>query len=192
MIMDSDGDFLPLFGRIDCIMQQKKRVIVAIDGNCAAGKTTLAALLKSVYSCNVFSMDDFFLQPPQRTQKRLAEPGGNVDYERFGQEVLEPLLAGESFAYRPYDCSEQKLSEKVFVNPHPLNIVEGVYSLHPLLSEAYDLKVFLEIEAEKQGLRLIQRNKEMYDRFVHEWIPMEIKYFDAFQIMAQCDLIFRI
>ena len=46
-------------------------------------------------------MDDFYLQPHQRTTKRLREPGGNVDYERFETEVLQPLLTGEAFSYRP-------------------------------------------------------------------------------------------
>ena len=31
--------------RIDLLLRQKDRIIVAIDGNCAAGKTTLAAQL---------------------------------------------------------------------------------------------------------------------------------------------------
>lgn len=49
-------------------------------------------------------MDDFYLQPHQRTTKRLREPGGNVDYERFETEVLQPMLTGEAFSYRPYDA----------------------------------------------------------------------------------------
>ena len=57
--------------------------IVAIDGRCASGKSTLAAYLKSALACSVIHMDHFFLQPHQRTEKRLREPGGNVDYERF-------------------------------------------------------------------------------------------------------------
>ena len=69
--------------RIDELMAQKDQVIIAIDGNCTAGKTTLAGMLAEVYDCNVFHMDDFFLRPEQRTPERYAEIGGNVDYERF-------------------------------------------------------------------------------------------------------------
>ena len=49
-------------------------------------------------------MDDFFLRPEQRTAQRLAQSGGNVDWERFQAEVLIPLRQGISFSYRPYDC----------------------------------------------------------------------------------------
>ena len=90
--------------RIDPILAEKDFVIIAIDGKCTSGKTTLAARLAELYDCNVFHMDDFFLRPAQRTPARFAEGGGNVDYERFHEEVLLPLLSGRGFSYRPFDC----------------------------------------------------------------------------------------
>ena len=83
--------------QIDALLAEKDFVIVAIDGKCASGKTTLAAELAEIYDCNVFHMDDFFLRPEQRTQQRFAESGGNVDYERFREEVLFPLLSGSYY-----------------------------------------------------------------------------------------------
>lgn len=85
-------------------VRQDKPLLVAIDGRCASGKSTLAKDLQKQLDCNVIHMDDFYLQPHQRTTKRLREPGGNVDYERFETEVLQPLLTGEAFSYRPYDA----------------------------------------------------------------------------------------
>lgn len=38
----------------------------------------------------------------QRTKERYEEPGGNVDYKRFEQEVLVSLKKGETVFYRPY------------------------------------------------------------------------------------------
>lgn len=38
----------------------KASMLIAIDGRCAAGKTTLAALLKKEINCNIIHMDDFF------------------------------------------------------------------------------------------------------------------------------------
>ena len=57
--------------------------LLAIDGRCAAGKTTLAAQLARLSGCTVVPMDHFFLRPEQRTEERFLEPGGNVDRERF-------------------------------------------------------------------------------------------------------------
>lgn len=85
---------LPLLGAIDRKRDGTNRLLVALEGGSASGKTTLAALLEAVYGCSVFHMDDFFLRPEQRTPERYAQPGGNVDRERFWQEVLEPLAPG--------------------------------------------------------------------------------------------------
>ena len=65
--------------------------LVAIDGRCTAGKTTLAGLLQGKRSCNVVHMDDFYLPFAKRTPERMAQPGGNMDFERLLSEVLLPL-----------------------------------------------------------------------------------------------------
>ena len=41
----------------------KPRILVAIDGRCGSGKTTLAAALQEMLQCPVVHMDDFFLRP---------------------------------------------------------------------------------------------------------------------------------
>ena len=78
-----------------------KVFIVAIDGMCGSGKSTVAGKLQEYFGCSLFHMDDFFLQPHQRTSQRLDAPGGNVDYERFQAEVLIPLKRGRSLFLPP-------------------------------------------------------------------------------------------
>ena len=90
-----------------------EKLLIAIDGRCAAGKTTLAAHLQEFLPCNVIHMDSFFLRPEQRTPERLQEPGSNVDYERFTNEVLIPLLQGAAFSYCTYDCQSQMFREAI-------------------------------------------------------------------------------
>ena len=41
--------------------------ILAIDGRCGAGKTTLAHWIQENTGCNVVSVDDFYLPLAQRT-----------------------------------------------------------------------------------------------------------------------------
>ena len=183
-------DFLSLFVAIDNLLNKKEHVIVAIDGFCASGKSTLANLLKGIYDCNVFKMDDFFLQIHQRTAERLAELGGNVDYERFQQEVLSPLRLNQPFSYRPFDCSTFQFGKSIAAMPKRLSIIEGVYSMHPSLIDAYDLKVFLKVNPNQQKNRLMVRNPKMLSRFVEEWIPLEYKYFEHFNIEKLCDIVF--
>lgn len=174
-----------MFAEIDSVrsarVKQEEPVVVAIDGACASGKTTLGSLLSNVYDANVFHMDDFFLQPHQRTPERLAETGGNVDYERFMLEVLEPLKAGQDFSYQQYDCGSQCLVPGIHVSVKPLNIVEGVYSRHPYFKNPYDLTYCLTVDPEEQHRRILDRNgKEMLKRFIEDWIPKENQYLAMF------------
>ena len=169
-------------GQIDLLLERIETVVVAIDGSCTAGKTTLAAFLANRYDCNVIHMDDFFLRTAQRTAERLAETGGNVDYERFREEVLENLRTGKAFSYRSYDCSTGKLKAPVEVQPKQLTIVEGTYSQHPYFGDAYDLRIFLQVSAELRQQRILQRPAFLHRRFFEEWIPMEQQYFKAFSI----------
>lgn len=164
---------------IDALLKTKSTVIVAIDGPCTSGKTTLAAQLAEIYDCNVFHMDDFFLRPEQRTQARFAEIGGNVDYERFEAEVLSPLKTGLTFSYRPFDCSSFTLAAPIAVTPKKLNIIEGTYSLHPYFGNPYDLKILLSIPEDLQRQRILQRPAFLHERFFQQWIPMENRYFAA-------------
>ena len=165
--------------KIDELLTQKDMVIVAIDGKCTSGKTTLASKLAEIYDCNVFHMDDFFLRPEQRTPERFAEVGGNVDYERFREEVLLPLKTGKAFSYRPFDCSTFTLAAPVTVAPQKLNIIEGTYSHHPYFGNPYDLKILLTVDKETQRQRILERPIFLHKRFFEEWIPMENRYFEA-------------
>lgn len=169
----------------------KRHLLIAVDGRCAAGKTTLAAHLQRAYECNVIHMDHFFLRPEQRTARRLSEPGGNVDYVRFLNEVLFPLKRGEPFSYRPYDCDKQELAEAVRIEPRHINIIEGSYCCHPELFEYYDLRVFLTVSETEQLRRIRNRNSETVAAvFKEKWIPMEERYFSAYLIKERCDLCF--
>lgn len=179
-----------ILARIDALLSRQDRVIVAIEGSCGSGKTTLAALLAKQRDCNVFHMDDFFLRPHQRTPQRLTQPGGNVDYERFREEVLLPLASGKFFSYRPFDCKSMTLSDPVKVTPKKLTIIEGSYCMHPYFGNPYDLNIFLTVEDELRRRRILQRPAHLHRQFFEEWIPMETSYFTAFSIAESSHLVF--
>lgn len=176
---------------IGSIRQKKKQLLIAIDGRCASGKTTLAEKLKERLSCNIIHMDDFFLRPEQRTAKRYDEPGGNMDRERFTEEVLLPLKAGKTFSYRPFDCHTMEFSEPIMTEQSEITIIEGTYSCHPALWNFYDLHIFLTVSPEEQFHRLAKRSKENLHVFREKWIPLEERYFNAYKIDARCELKFK-
>ena len=151
------------------------KLTLGILAHVDAGKTTLSARLARERGWSVIHLDHFFLRPEQRTSRRLERPGGNVDHERFLEEVLLPLERGEAPVYRPFDCRAQALGEPVAVRPGPVVLVEGSYSCHPALSE-------------RRMERLIAREGEDRARVFRErWIPLEERYFSAFLVEARCD-----
>ncbi len=173
--------------QIDKLLEKdpNRPIVVAIDGMSASGKSTLGKLLKEKYQCNLFHMDDFFLQPKQRTKERLEKAGGNVDYKRFKKEILDHLFDQEGLVYQRYCCSSKLLEEKIKVPYCRLNIVEGSYSQHPYFKDIYDLRFFLEVSLEEQKQRILVRNgEEQLERFLKEWIPMENRYFETYQIRS--------
>lgn len=172
--------------------KDKERIIIAIDGRCASGKTTLAKELSQMLNCNVIHMDDFFLRPEQRTSERLSIPGENVDHERFLSDVLLPLEGGKAFAFRPFSCNNCSLGDPIKVTPKGINIIEGSYSCHPSLWEHYDLRIFLTVSPEEQFKRIVKRNGEQNaEVFRTRWIPLEEKYFTAFDIAKRCDIVLK-
>lgn len=181
-----------LFSKIEKALVSKDKIIVAIDGNCASGKTTLGNRIAEIFEANLFHMDDFYLTNELRTQERLNEAGGNVDYIRFKDEILDNLRSNkESFSYKKYNCQNAKLTEPIEVTAKKLNIVEGSYSMHPVLRPYYDLTVFLQIDSAVQRERIFKRNgAQMLNRFVNEWIPLENKYFDELDIKKLCSIVF--
>ena len=184
--------FLSLFSKIDRLLE-KGDIIVAIEGGSASGKTTLSETLKALYGCTVFHMDDFFLRPEQRTSERFAEVGGNIDRERFSEEILIPLRKKEPVHYRRFDCKTGKLGAFNSVVPKRLTVIEGAYSTHPEFSKYYDLSVFLDVSSELQKARIMKRNSpQLAKRFFDEWIPLEDTYFSKTCAKERCDIIVSI
>lgn len=157
-------------------LREKGSFLIAIDGRAAAGKTTLASRLEKVLSAQVVHMDDFFLPPQLRTPQRLNQAGGNVHYERFLEEVL-PGLRGGTVTHRIFNCGRMDYAGRRNLPPAPIRIVEGAYSCHEAFGGYWDMAVFMDIDAEKQLLRLRARNGEaMAQIFRDRWIPMEEQY----------------
>ncbi|MEG1365961.1 MAG: hypothetical protein RSC96_01975 [Oscillospiraceae bacterium] len=183
--------YLQLFIEIDRLLSKCSAPIIGIDGNAAAGKTTLSKYIAAIYPCNVIHADSFFLPPQKRTQSRLSEAGGNIDYERLQEEVLCKLPAEKPFSYRIFSCAIMDFVGEEYIQPMLPVIVEGSYALHPYFKNIYNLRVFVSIDAPSQAKRIEKRNgAEMLRRFTDTWIPMEQKYFDAYNIPESCDLVF--
>ena len=184
-------NYSKVIAAIDELLTQKKDIIVVIDGNCGAGKTTLGNFLAEYYNASLFHMDDFFLQKYQRIKKRYQSPGGNVDYERLYDTVIKPLLHQQEVRYQRLNCQTMELEKKISLKPyHAVNIIEGTYSMHPYFHHYYDLSIVMKIDDVEQQKRILERNgQKQFEMFKNKWIPLEQKYFLAFDIFYRADLL---
>ncbi len=175
--------------RVDFVLKSIERErprVIAIDGKCASGKTTLQDDLKSYISFSLVSMDDFFLPPELRTPERMEEKGGNVHYERFIEEVIKPLEEGkESFSYRKFSCCAMSYTGTVEVRSDSLIIVEGSYALHPLFPRYWDISYMLTVTPSEQIRRLSLRSPEKLNAFITRWIPLENEYFSECNVESR-------
>ena len=182
-------DLQPVFRAVDRLSAEKPTVLIAIDGRCGAGKTTLAAVLARRYSARVFHTDDFYLPFARRTADWRERPAANMDFDRLRREVLTPARAGEAVHYRRYRAHTDRLEAEEFLPPCPVSVLEGSYSLHPALQTAFDLSVFLTCSPDTQAARLQAREGENFAGFRALWIPLEEGYFQQHRVREACDLV---
>ena len=75
-------------------------LVLALDGRCGSGKTTLAnGLSAQLPGCTLLHTDDFYLPPAQRCPDWAHTPCANMDLTRLRDEALRPAYAGQAVAY---------------------------------------------------------------------------------------------
>ncbi len=134
-------------------------------------------------------MDDYYLPLDRRAPDWESRPGGNMDLERVLAEILLPARAHTAITCRPYSCQTGRYGGAVTVPPSPLLLVEGSYSMHPLLRDHYDLTIFTTCSARERDRRLKAREGERFPRFQALWIPLEEGYFLRDGVQAASTLV---
>ncbi len=181
-----------MINKIKNLISEKSNAVIAIDGCCASGKTTLAEKIAEEIGAQVIHTDDFFLLVEMRTPERLAMPGGNIHYERFVDEVINGIKSGKPFEHRIFNCKTGNYGGTKTVDPKKLVIIEGAYSLRPEFADIYDYKIFMTVDEKIQLDRILKRNgKDALEIFKSKWIPLENRYFEYFNIAEQCNIIIK-
>ena len=163
-------------------------LVLALDGRCGSGKTTLANGLSAQFpGCTLLRTDDFYLPPARRCPDWAHTPCANMDLTRLRDEALRPAYAGQTVAYRAYSCREGDYLPTVQLAAQPLVILEGSYSHHPLLAGYETLRVFVTCSKPEQTRRLQAREGERYANFAARWIPLEEAYFAQYNVEVKAD-----
>lgn len=160
----------------------KEFSVIALEGKCGSGKTTISNLLNNV---TIIDVDDFFLKKELKTKERLNEIGGNIDYDLYEQCLLK-IKPNTTITYKIFDCSSQQYLDKTIKIENKVLLV-GVYSYHPLVRKYIDKLCYLILSDDDQMERIKQRNN--CDRYFNEWIPLENKYFNSYDFIGNADIL---
>lgn len=135
--------------------------VIAITGGTGSGKGHFARHLAEKFpaKATVVSMDMYYrdqstLPLPERQKTNVDNPDA-FDFDKLAKDVYS-LKSGETAEQPVYDYKQRvRIAKTTRLEPRPLLIVEGILALHQVgLNELYNLKIFLEVDAD---LRLARR-----------------------------------
>jgi uridine kinase len=156
---------------------------MAIDGPGGSGKSTLAGQLAKDLGAEIISMDSFLLPA---TNYRLSAIAKNYDLERFGHEVIDPLVLGEPIKYRVADINTGELKAVKVPAGKPV-IIDGIYSFEVRFREAYDFSIF--VNANRETLLHRGMNQGGSGSWLDKWLVGEETYLEAQSPMSATTLI---
>jgi uridine kinase len=167
--------------RLPVFHDDRRTLVVGIDGRGGAGKSTLAERMgNALGDTTVVQFDDFYRPAAERMKRHESgddEVGGDFDWRRIRDQVLKPLAVDALARYQRYDWDLDRLAEWHVVEPGGVVIVEGSYSTRPELRDFYELTIWVDAPHELRLLRGIQRDGEQArSRWLDEWMPEEDRY----------------
>lgn len=169
------------------INQIKDKKIIAIEGEPASGKTTLAKFFHEELNCNVVSIDDFYLPLNKRNETSFKKGGNNIDYQRLIKEVILKHINMQKIEYKSYDCRLNKYTDIIELTYKPILIIEGSYSLREEVIQYFDFKILMKVDLDTQLVRLKARSN--YQDFLDRWIPLSKGFIQDNNIKNIVDII---
>ena len=113
----------------------------------------------------------------------------NFDWQRWRDQLLEPLSRGVSANYRVYDWERNVLGEWVRVDARGIILIEGVGSCRPELRNYYDVKIYVETPRDVCLARLRDRG-ENTEEWIQRWFESEEWYAANELDLAGFDFVF--
>lgn len=204
-----NGDFFNKFFK-RLIHSPKKRILIAITGESACGKTTICNKIKdSVKKCNLpvtlMSADNYFNDISDLIKKyggfdELRDAGYDVDKpESFQLELLKKdlldLAQGIDIKSPQYlvDGRGISVAKALPVVSRKIVIVEGMASLYNDLSDIFDIKIYVDLHPQTRKQWFIQRaasrNQDIQNALKHWEYVVEAGKKYVLPHKNKCDLI---
>ena len=143
-----------------------KPFVIGVAGGTCSGKTTVAERLVDIVGSEHLALirqDAYYVdrthQPfDERARANYDHPDA-FDWELMNEQ-LSRLLSGETVPVPVYDYADHNRSREVqMVAPARIVVFEGILALYePGLRDLFDLKVFVDTDADVRLIRRLQRD----------------------------------
>jgi uridine kinase len=158
----------------------RRPVVIGIDGQGGAGKSTFARRLGVAFSSAVVVAGDDFYRDMDSGARAALSPESGVeryfDWQRLRREVLEPVRRGDpTLRFPRYDWALATMGGWVDVPMPDVVVVEGVYTLRPELVDLVDVPVWVEAPEATRLRRQLERG-ESSSEWRRRWLAAENHY----------------
>jgi uridine kinase len=164
------------------VASQPKPLLVAIDGLPLSGKTTLARQVTEELGAECLGLDDFVR--PEAEWSSRDKPSFPFDFVRYGEfvDAVRSLAHNRRCLFHPYNWETGRVEDLPKVaRGDGIALVEGVSTLHPDLAPLYDLRIWIESDAETTLAASLQRG---VGSWAHEW---EFVFLPSVELYLQTD-----
>jgi uridine kinase len=149
--------------------------IIGIAGGSGSGKSTFARRLTEKFpdSISLVSCDNYYRAhddiPLEERRKLNYDAPEALEFDLMVSQ-LKALKRGEAVDCPVYDFSLHNRSDKVVrIDPKPVIMVDGILILSdPALRETFDLKIYVETDADERILRRARRDMEVRGRHIDD------------------------
>jgi uridine kinase len=169
---------------------QTSPLLVAIDRQSAAGKSTLARYIQQqIPNTVIVHADDFYCVMDEHKRAALDAKGGYLtyyDWQRLEAQLL-PFAQGRSARYQRYNWGENRLGEWTVVPAEGVIVVEGLYTLRPELRAYYHVKLWVETSFPTRMGRQGERTDPW--EWVERWEAAEVFYVQQHTPQRYADIV---
>ena len=149
--------------------------VIGIAGGSGSGKSTFAARLMQAFpdSVALVSCDNYYKAhddiPLEERRKLNYDAPEALEFDLMVSH-LQALKRGEAANCPVYDFTLHNRSDKVVrIDPRPVIIVDGILILSdPALRETFDLRIYVEADADERILRRARRDMEVRGRKIDD------------------------
>jgi uridine kinase len=160
----------------------KRPFVIGVAGGTCSGKTTVAERLAATVGSSQLALikqDAYYIershQPfDERARANYDHPDA-FDWELMTRQLTQ-LVSGETVAVPVYDYAQHNRSSEVhLVSPARIVVFEGILALFDeSLREMFDLKIFVDTDADIRLTRRLQRDVtergRTHDRIIQQYL----------------------